>query len=135
MLLNLLFMLFCREIFATIYALSCGEKLSKKVHLRRKITNMRSEYYLHNIYQFLGRYQPFAQKGTRYEQKSLNLAFQRKKCTFQITALPCLIWFHHGTQLQTDIDLEQALKGSFKQLFDFLRWILKFFQWEIFTAC
>ena len=28
--------LFCREIFATIYALSCGEKLSPKVHLRRK---------------------------------------------------------------------------------------------------
>ena len=30
-------MLFCREIhFATIYALSCGEKLSTKVHLWRK---------------------------------------------------------------------------------------------------
>ena len=37
LLLNLLFMLSCREIyFATIYALSCGEKLSPKVHLWRK---------------------------------------------------------------------------------------------------
>ena len=36
LLLNLLFTLFCREIFATIYALSCGEKLSPKVHLWRK---------------------------------------------------------------------------------------------------
>ena len=36
-LLNLLFTLFCREIyFATIYVLSCGEKLSPKVHLWRK---------------------------------------------------------------------------------------------------
>ena len=36
-LLNLLFTLFCREIyFATIYALSCGEKLSPKVHMWRK---------------------------------------------------------------------------------------------------
>ena len=30
LLLNLLFTLFCCEIFATIYALSCGEKLSPK---------------------------------------------------------------------------------------------------------
>ena len=36
LLLNLLFTLFCRKIFATIYGLSCGEKLSQKVHLRRK---------------------------------------------------------------------------------------------------
>ena len=37
LLLNLLFTLFCREIyFATIYALLCGEKLSTKVHLWRK---------------------------------------------------------------------------------------------------
>ena len=36
LLLNLLFTLFCRKIFATIYALSCGEKLSPKVHLWRK---------------------------------------------------------------------------------------------------
>ena len=37
LLLNLLFTLFCREIyFATIYTLSCGEKLSPKVHLWRK---------------------------------------------------------------------------------------------------
>ena len=36
LLLNLLFTLFCREIFATIYALSCGEKLIPKVHLRRE---------------------------------------------------------------------------------------------------
>ena len=37
LLLNLLFTLFCREIyFATIYALSCGEKLSPKVHMWRK---------------------------------------------------------------------------------------------------
>ena len=36
LLLNLLFRLFCRKIFATIYALSCGEKLSPKVHLWRK---------------------------------------------------------------------------------------------------
>ena len=28
---------------ATIYALSCGEKLSPIVHLWRKMTNMRSE--------------------------------------------------------------------------------------------
>ena len=42
--LNLLFTLFCREIFATICALSCGEKLSPKVHLWRKMTNTRSEY-------------------------------------------------------------------------------------------
>ena len=42
LLLNLLFTLFCREIFATIYALSCGEKLSSKVHLWRKMTNIRS---------------------------------------------------------------------------------------------
>ena len=35
-LLNLLFTLFCREIFATIYARSCGENLSPKVHLWRK---------------------------------------------------------------------------------------------------
>ena len=43
LLLNLLFTLFCREIyFATIYALSCGEKLSPKVHLWRKMTNIRS---------------------------------------------------------------------------------------------
>ena len=28
--------------FATIYALLCGEKLSPKVHLWRKMTNMRS---------------------------------------------------------------------------------------------
>ena len=28
---------------ATIYALSCGEKLSPKVHLWRKMTNMRSD--------------------------------------------------------------------------------------------
>ena len=33
---NLLFTLFCREI-------SCGEKLSPKVHLWRKMTNMRCE--------------------------------------------------------------------------------------------
>ena len=36
LLLNLLFMLFCRKNFATIYALSCREKLSPKVHLCRK---------------------------------------------------------------------------------------------------
>ena len=36
LLLNLLFTLFCREIFATIFSLSCGEKLSPKVHLCRK---------------------------------------------------------------------------------------------------
>ena len=37
LLLNLLFTLFCRKIyFATIYALSCGEKLGPKVHLWRK---------------------------------------------------------------------------------------------------
>ena len=36
LLLNLLFTLFCREFFATIYALFCGEKLSTKVHLWRK---------------------------------------------------------------------------------------------------
>ena len=37
LLLNLLFTLFCCEIyFATIYTLSCGEKLSPKVHLWRK---------------------------------------------------------------------------------------------------
>ena len=36
LLLNLLFTMFCREIFATIYALSYGEKLSPKVHLWRK---------------------------------------------------------------------------------------------------
>ena len=40
--LNLLFMLFCREIYATIYALSCGDKMSPKVHLWRKMTNIRS---------------------------------------------------------------------------------------------
>ena len=28
--------------------------------------------------------------------------------------------------MQTDIDLDQAQKGSFKQLFEFLRWIIKF---------
>ena len=44
LLLNLLFTLFCREIFATICALSCGEKLSPKVHMWRKMTNIRSEY-------------------------------------------------------------------------------------------
>ena len=43
LLLNLLFALFCREIFATIYALSCGEKLSPKVHLWRKMTIIRSD--------------------------------------------------------------------------------------------
>ena len=59
---------------------------------------------------------------------------QRKKCTFQITALPCLIWFHHSKQLQTDIDLEQAQKGSFQQLFEFLRCIKDFIKWEFFTA-
>ena len=37
LLLNLLFTLFCREI-------SCGENLSPKVHLWRKMTNIRSEY-------------------------------------------------------------------------------------------
>ena len=36
LLLNLLFTLFCREI-------SCGENLSPKVHLWRKMTNIRSE--------------------------------------------------------------------------------------------
>ena len=37
LLLNLLFTLFCREIyFATIYVLLCGEKLSPIVHLCRK---------------------------------------------------------------------------------------------------
>ena len=37
LLLNLLFTLFCREsYFASIYALSYGEKLSPKVHLWRK---------------------------------------------------------------------------------------------------
>ena len=37
LLLKLLFTLFCREIyFATIYVLSCGEKLSPKVHMWRK---------------------------------------------------------------------------------------------------
>ena len=36
LLLNLLFTLFCREIFATIQALSCGEKIIPKVHLWRK---------------------------------------------------------------------------------------------------
>ena len=37
LLLNLLFTLFCCKIyFATIYALLCGEKLSRKVHLWRK---------------------------------------------------------------------------------------------------
>ena len=36
LLLNLLFTLFCREIFATIYTLSCEEKLSPKVQLCRK---------------------------------------------------------------------------------------------------
>ena len=36
LLLNLLFKLFCRKIFATIYALSCGEKLIPKVNLWRK---------------------------------------------------------------------------------------------------
>ena len=35
LLLNLLFTLFCREI-------SCGEKLSPKVHLWKKMTNIRS---------------------------------------------------------------------------------------------
>ena len=40
--LYLLFMLFCRKIFATIYALSCGEKMSPKVQLWRKMTNIRS---------------------------------------------------------------------------------------------
>ena len=45
LLLNLLFTLFCREIFATIYALSCGEKLSPKVNLwRKKMKNMGSAY-------------------------------------------------------------------------------------------
>ena len=44
LLLNLLFTLFCREIyFATIYALSCGEILSPKVHLWRKMTNIWSD--------------------------------------------------------------------------------------------
>ena len=42
LLLNLLLALFCREIFATIYALSCGENTSPKVHLWRKMTNIRS---------------------------------------------------------------------------------------------
>ena len=42
LLLNLLFMQFCCNIFATIYVLSCGEKLSPKVHLWRIMTNMRS---------------------------------------------------------------------------------------------
>ena len=42
LLLNLLFTLFCRQIFSTIYALSCGEKMSPKVHLWRKMTNIRS---------------------------------------------------------------------------------------------
>ena len=38
LLLNLLFTLFCCKIyFATIYALSCGEKLSPKVHMWRNI--------------------------------------------------------------------------------------------------
>ena len=36
LLLNLLFKLFCCEILATNYALSCGEQLSPKVHLWRK---------------------------------------------------------------------------------------------------
>ena len=42
LLLNRLFTLFCCKIFATIYVLSCGEKLSPKVYLWRKRTNMRS---------------------------------------------------------------------------------------------
>ena len=45
-LLNLLFTLFCCDILAIIYALSCGEQLSPKVHLWRKMTNMRSEWEL-----------------------------------------------------------------------------------------
>ena len=39
---RLIFTLFCRKFFATIYALSCGEKLSPKVHMWRKMTNIRS---------------------------------------------------------------------------------------------
>ena len=31
------------ENFAALYALSCGEKLSQKVHLWRKMTNIRSD--------------------------------------------------------------------------------------------
>ena len=41
LLLNLLFMLFCREIFATIYALSFGEKLGPKYICEEKMTNIR----------------------------------------------------------------------------------------------
>ena len=50
-------------IFATIYTLSCGEKLSPKVHLWRKMTNIRSAFTKHRhickIYAFfcnLGRF-------------------------------------------------------------------------------
>ena len=55
LLLNLLFTLFCREIyFATIYALSCGEKLSPKVHLWRK----------NDKYQVCSRWNPTTYKRT-----------------------------------------------------------------------
>ena len=30
----------------------------------------KQQYHLHNVYKFLLRCQPFAQKGTRYEQRS-----------------------------------------------------------------
>ena len=41
------FMVFCREIyFVAIYALLCGEKFNQKLHMWRKMTNIRYEFVL-----------------------------------------------------------------------------------------
>ena len=63
LLLNLLFTLFYRKIFATIYALSCGGELSPKVHLWRKNDNYQvcatyaiPSHYLMNTGTLLGHY-------------------------------------------------------------------------------
>ena len=48
--------------FATIYALSCAEKLSPKVHLWRKITNMRSAVASNNNIGIVGVPERFGRK-------------------------------------------------------------------------
>ena len=52
LLLDLLFTLFCRKICATIYALSCGEKLNPKVHLWRKNYNYQVWDREHSTFQY-----------------------------------------------------------------------------------